>query len=63
MKSFLLTLILSVSIAFAGNSQVANPHAGQKIQWMTLEEALLPLKKNPAKSWWMFTQAGVAGVR
>ena len=48
MKSLLLTLILS-SLLFLSKAQAINEHAGQKIQWMTLEQAFAATQKEPRK--------------
>ncbi len=49
MKIFLFTLIASFSITFISHSQVTAAHAGQKIQWMTLEQAFAATQKEPRK--------------
>ena len=49
MKIFIITLIASFSITFIGHTQVTSAHAGQKIQWMTLEQAFAATQKEPRK--------------
>jgi thioredoxin-related protein len=48
MRNFFLTLIVT-SIIFSGKAQAVNPHAGQKIEWMTLEQAFAATQKEPRK--------------
>ena len=48
MKNLIFTLILS-SLLFTSKAQAVNEHAGQKIQWMTLEQAFAATQKEPRK--------------
>jgi thioredoxin-related protein len=48
MKNFFLTLIFTATI-FSVKAQAVNPHAGQKIEWMTLEQAFAATQKEPRK--------------
>jgi thioredoxin-related protein len=48
MRNFFLTLIFASTI-FVGKAQAVNPHARQKIEWMTLEQAFAATQKEPRK--------------